>query len=56
MDPKASPNDEPKIPGLKPPVFNFAPLDYGDLREADEFNLWIRDLRNHHPAVPPHAP
>jgi hypothetical protein len=54
-DPKAFPSDDLRIPGLKPPVFDFAPLDDGDPREVDEFNLWIRDLRNQHPAVRPDA-
>jgi hypothetical protein len=41
------------IPGLKPPVWDFNPVDDGDPSEVDAFNQMIRDLRNQSLAVPP---
>ena len=50
VDPKSGP-DPRQIPGLKPPVREFAPCDDGDPREVDEFLRMIRDLRHQGPAA-----
>jgi len=34
------------IPGLKPPVWEFAPTDNGDPAEVDAFISMIRELRS----------
>lgn len=38
------------IPGLKPPVRDFAPSDDSDPSNVDAFNDMIRELRNQNPA------
>ena len=53
VDPRVLPDPSITIPGLKPPVYEFAPSDDGDPLEVDEFNQMIRDLRNQSPAVLP---
>ena len=40
------------IPGIKPPVSKFEPLDGGDSCEVDAFNQMIRRLRDHNSVVP----
>jgi len=52
VDPRALPDNRITIPGLKPPVREFAPSDDGDAREVDAFNQMIRKLRSQSPAVP----
>jgi len=39
------------IPGLKPPVRDFAPSDDGDPSEVDAFDRLIRKFRNQPPEV-----
>jgi hypothetical protein len=39
------------IPGLKDPVWDFAPTDDADPSEVDAFNRMIRDLRDQDGAV-----
>jgi hypothetical protein len=46
VDPRATGNATFAIPGLKPPVHQFVPVDDGDPLEVDAFNQMIRDLRN----------
>jgi hypothetical protein len=50
VDPRELPDSKIFIPGLKPPVSEFAPSDDGDPSEADAFNRMIRELRNQNPA------
>jgi len=50
VDPRKLPDPEICIPGLKPPVREFAPSDESDPAEADSFNRMIRELRNQNPA------
>jgi hypothetical protein len=50
VDPRQLPDQNVFIPGLKPPVREFAPSDDSDPSEADAFNRMIRDLRNQSPA------
>lgn len=50
VDPRQLPDSNACIPGLKPPVREFAPSDDGDPSEADVFNRMIRELRNQSPA------
>ena len=52
VDPKSLPATKVFIPGLKPPVRNFAPSDDGDPSEVDAFIKMIRDLRHQSPATP----
>jgi hypothetical protein len=52
VDPRALPDRQMTIPGLKPPVREFAPSDDGDAREVDAFNRMIRELRSQSPAAP----
>ena len=51
VDPRGLPEPTVSIPGLKPPVREFAPLDDSDPSEVDAFNQMIRDLRNQGPAT-----
>jgi len=46
VDPRGLADREINIPGLKPPVREFGPLDNGDPSEVDAFNKMIRGLRN----------
>jgi hypothetical protein len=46
VDPRNLPDPKVSIPGLKPPVVDFAPTDNGDPSEVDCFNAMIRELRN----------
>ena len=50
VDPRELPDSKISIPGLKPPVREFAPSDDSDPFEADTFNRMIRELRNQSPA------
>jgi hypothetical protein len=50
VDPRNLPDPRARIPGLKPPVFEFTPCDDSDASEADAFNKMIRELRNQNPA------
>ena len=52
VDPRALPERPVTIPGLKPPVRDFAPSDNADAREVDEFNCMIRRLRDQGPIAP----
>jgi hypothetical protein len=52
VDPRELPESKVGIPGLKPPVREFAPYDENDPGEADALNLVIRELRNQSPARP----
>ena len=53
VDPRKLPDPEIYIPGLKPPVREFAPVDDSDPSEVDAFNQMIRELRNLRPAAHP---
>jgi len=53
VDPRNLPQREVAIPGLKPPVQDFAPTDSGDPSEVDRFNAMIRQLRNQSFAAQP---
>jgi hypothetical protein len=53
VDPRRLPEPEITIPGLKPPVRDFTPVDDGDPSEVDAFNQMIRELRDRNPAAPP---
>jgi len=53
VDPRKLPDPEIYIPGLKPPVREFAPVDDSDPSEVDAFNRMIRELRNLGPAAHP---
>jgi hypothetical protein len=46
VDARNLPDHKGFIPGLKPPVPDFAPSDDGDPTEVDAFNATIRTLRN----------
>jgi hypothetical protein len=50
IDPHAAGELKVAVPGIKPPVRDFAPSDDGDPREVDAFNRMIRSLRNQNPA------
>jgi hypothetical protein len=50
VDPHKLPDPEICIPGLKPPVLEFAPADDSDPSEVGAFNPMIRELRNLRPA------
>ncbi|MGO9260070.1 MAG: hypothetical protein ACLQU1_27725 [Bryobacteraceae bacterium] len=52
VNPKDLPDREVFIPGLKPPVVDFAPYDDGDPSEVDAFIKMIRELRQHSAAAP----
>ena len=49
VDPRGLPDQTILIPGLKPPVREFAPSDDNDPSEVDAFNQMIRELRNQSP-------
>jgi hypothetical protein len=51
VDPRKLPDPETCIPGLKPPVREFARVDDSDPSEVDAFNQMIRELRNLRPAA-----
>ena len=51
VNPKNLPAPKVFIPGLKPPVRNFAPSDDGDPSEVDAFIKMIRELRHQSPAA-----
>jgi hypothetical protein len=55
VDPRSLPDQVILIPGLKPPVREFAPSDDNDPSEVDAFNQMIRELRNQSPAARPDA-
>jgi hypothetical protein len=46
LDPSNLPSQKAPLPGMKPPVRDFAPTDDGDPAEVDAFNEMIRELRN----------
>jgi hypothetical protein len=50
VDPRVLPDAKICIPGLKPPVREFAPSDDSDPSEVDAFNRMIRELRSQSPA------
>jgi hypothetical protein len=52
-DPRKLPDPENCIPGLKPPVSEFGPLDDSDPSEVDAFNQMIRQHRNLRPTFRP---
>jgi hypothetical protein len=49
IDPNTAGELKAAIPGIKPPVRDFAPSDDGDPREVDAFNRMIRNLRKENP-------
>jgi hypothetical protein len=51
VNPRSLPPTKVFIPGLKPPVQNFAPTDEGDPSEVDAFIKMIRELRDQKPAA-----
>jgi hypothetical protein len=51
VDPRNLPDQKVPIPGLKPPVRDFNPVDDGDPSEVDRFNAMIRQLRQQNPAT-----
>ena len=51
VDPRGLPDPGIAIPGLKPPVRDFTPVDDGDPSEVDAFNQMIRELRDQSPAA-----
>ena len=51
VDPRNLPDPKMSIPGLKPPVQDFTPVDDGDPSEVDRFNAMIRQLRQQNPAM-----
>jgi hypothetical protein len=51
VNPRTLPEPRVFIPGLKPPVRDFAPSDDGDPSEVDAFIKMIRELRHHSPAA-----
>ncbi len=53
VDPRRLPEPAITIPGLKPPVRDFTPVDDGDPSEVDTFNQMIRELRDQNPAAQP---
>ncbi|MBI3680289.1 MAG: hypothetical protein HY235_07815 [Acidobacteria bacterium] len=53
VDPRRRPEPGITIPGLKPPVRDFTPVDDGDPSEVDAFNQMIRELRDQNPAAQP---
>jgi hypothetical protein len=50
LDPRNLPSQSVALPGMKPPVREFAPTDDGDPAEVDTFNRMIRKLRDQAPA------
>jgi hypothetical protein len=55
VDPRHLPDARVFIPGLKPPVWEFFPVDDGDPSEVDVFIQMIRELRNESVSVRPDA-
>jgi hypothetical protein len=53
VNPENLPDPKVSIPGLKPPVRDFAPFDDGDPAEVDAFNKMIREIRNQSSAPQP---
>ena len=53
VDPRRLPDPGISIPGLKPPVRDFPPVDDGDPSAVDAFNKMIRELRDQNPADQP---
>jgi hypothetical protein len=53
FDPRKLPDPGTAIPGLKPPVWDFTPVDDADPSEVDAFNQMIRNLRDRSPATQP---
>ena len=53
VDPRKLPERRITIPGLKPPVRDFTPVDDGDPFEVDAFNQMIRELRDQNPVAQP---
>jgi hypothetical protein len=53
VSPRDLPDPKVFIPGLKPPVRDFAPSDEDDPSEVDAFIKMIRELR--HQSPPPHT-
>ena len=53
VDPRKLPDLRITIPELKPPVWDFTPVDDGDPSEVDAFNQMIRELRDENPAGQP---
>jgi hypothetical protein len=51
IDPQDLPTRTVRLPGMKPPVREFAPADDGDPAEVDAFQAMIRQLRAQSPAV-----
>jgi hypothetical protein len=51
VNPKSMPDPKMVIPGLKPPVRDFARSDDGDPSEVDAFIQMIRRLRDQSPAA-----
>ena len=51
VNPRALPDPEVSIPGLKPPVRDFSPSDDAAPSEVDAFIEMIRRLRNQSPAA-----
>jgi|HubBroStandDraft_1064217.scaffolds.fasta_scaffold890525_2 hypothetical protein len=49
-DPRNLPDQNVRIPGLKPPVWDFTPSDHGDPAEVEAFNEMIRALRDQTPS------
>jgi hypothetical protein len=46
LDPSNLLSQKAPLPGMKPPVRDFAPTDDGDPAEVDAFNEMIRELRD----------
>jgi hypothetical protein len=53
VNPRSLPDPKVLIPGLKPPVRDFAPSDDADPSEVDAFIKMIRELRHQSPAAHP---
>ena len=51
VNPRTLPDPMVFIPGLKPPVRDFAPSDDGDPSEVDAFIKMIREFRHQSPAA-----
>jgi hypothetical protein len=49
VNPRSLPDPKVFIPGLKPPVRDFAPSDDGDPSEVDAFIKMVRELRHQSP-------
>ena len=55
VDPRKLADPGITIPGLKPPVWDFTPVDDGDPSEVDAFNQMIRELREQNIAAQPES-